>query len=966
MRSFIVALFFLSGLTGLLYEVIWVRQLTHLLGVSIYAVSAVLVAFMGGLGIGAELFGRVLNKGISPLRLYASMELMLGLYVLSTPVLMDVVEKLYVTLHSGMEGQSFYIISLRFLLAVTLLIIPTILMGGSLPALTKHFASTKSGVGSNSGLLYGINTIGAVVGCMVAGFWMIEHLGFSASLRVGAFINIGIGIAVWFVASEKSWRMPADALAGTLVEKETPAVELAGRRGLLMLFAIAGFCALALEVLWTRMLILLLNNTTYAFSLILSIFLLGIGSGSLFTSWMMRKGKTDYRLVFGYLQIGIGVLALFSLIWFAFNDFLIEIIAVFVSGDGLLSLILPGTDTMAPAFVFTFFVAFPATFFMGACFPLVVASYSTGSERSGGDIGRIYSINIVGCVLGSIIAGYILIPFAGLQKSIIAVAWLSLIAGSYICIKQLSRQKGFMLVSALVLPLLITGGLLIKGDIVYLLSKAKLDPGSTVEFYSEGPSATVLVSSQLSDLSAMRKPVRRLWINGDPIAGGFREALQLERLQAHIPLLLHPNPKTALVICSGTGTTAGAVASHKLQAVTVVDISPEVYKAGEHFSKVNFSVFKNRLVNNIVEDGRNFLLTSSKKYDFITSEPPPPSNAGIVNLYTVEYYELAKKRLNPNGIVTQWIPLHHLSQRDFKMLVASFVKVFPHVSMWYTKWDAILIGSNNEPLMDYAQVKKNMENPEVSKSLAEIGIVNPYQLLSNYMMGAEQLRKFVEGVEPLRDDKPLVEFTAPRILRQGVTIKGVNLNGLLNLRTKPRVHFASADGKEQFEKYFESEGEFLRGQVEMNDRRYSSAAVKYRSALAINPKNNDARYAMLRLNIMTLFSSMKQANAETALKMLDETALIDNEGSFTPQIHYLKGMFLYLQNNLGDAEKEFEEAISLDDNYFLAIVNLAGLYAFRLNEDEKAKDLYKQALKLEITSDERKSVLDAMSRIINK
>ena len=955
--------FFLSGGVGLAYEVVWARQLSLLFGVSIYAVSAVLVAFLGGLGIGAEFFGRKLDKGYRPILLYAFIEIGLGVYILLFPLWLTIFEKIYIFLHPGTEGISFYVLSLRFVLAVFILIIPAALMGGTLPALVRYFADHEEAAGHFTGRLYAINTLGAMVGCIATGFWMVEHLGLTNTLRVGALINLSIGAFALVMASRTA---PAVSdLREQADFKTSQNVKRAHKRDitLLVLFALSGFCALALEVLWTRALILLLNNSTYAFSLILAVFLLGIGAGSLVTSRYAGRSFMHGERYFAFFQIGIGFFALLSLVGLAMNRSLIGWINILIDNGSWLGGILPDNERMSAAIVFSLLIVFPCTFLMGGGMPLIVEAIASERKKIGGDVGRIYAVNTFGCVLGSLAAGYVLVPLMGIQKSIVAVSWLAIIGGGYLIFSRLPADKikvnGFAFLVLLPLSLY----LFYKADISYLLSVQKLDAGSRVEYYQEGPTATVLVSAQESDMAINREPIKRLWINGDPIAGSFREALQLERLQAHIPLLLHKNPKNALIICFGTGSTVGAAAAHGLENTTGVDISPEVFNAGSMFSKGNLNAMDNKKVTLVEEDGRNFLLTTKRKFDFISSEPPPPSNAGIVSLYTSEYYRLNSKRLAKGGIVSQWIPLHHLSENDFKMLVASFIDVFPFTSMWYTKWDAIMIGSNEEIVIDFEKVREGMKNPAVAASLEGIGVTNAYQLLANYMMGRAQMQEFVKGVDPLHDDRPVVEFSAPRVAAKGVSIKGDNLAALLKYRSPPKVRFPSSKEEVNFQRYFDSQSIFLKGQVEYSANRRRSAAQYYDSSLRANNENNDARYAYLKLNITAINAAVSNERVALGMEMLKDTYNLDKYGWLTPQIRYLMGMLCAREGRFVDAEAAFKEAIRLDNDYFLALVNLAGLYGFQLNRPVEAKELLLRALRLKTDEKERKAIMDVLETL---
>ncbi len=958
----ILALFFVSGAVGLAYEIVWVRQLSLFLGVSIYAVSAVLVAFMGGLGVGAELFGRLLDRGFSPVRLYSVLEISLAVYVLLFPVILDILKAVSVLAHGGQEGISLYIIFLRFALAVLALLIPTVLMGGTLPALVKYFSTiTDKSHGSLAGSLYAVNTIGAMTGCIAAGFAMIEIFGLTGSLRIGASLNLFCGAAAWLIAGETVWKTdrPDDKTRQQKRKKQSPRQESLP----LVFYAITGFCALALELLWTRTLSLLLNNTTYAFTLVLAVFLFGIAAGSAIVSRIRINSQEKNLYLFASAMIGIGVMALLSLVGMALNQSMVGIFSAVLGASGWVSDSFPGGAPMVSAILFSLIIVTPCTLIMGACFPLAIGTGAPGKERVAGRVGRYYAVNTIGSVAGSLAAGYFLIPMIGVQKSIVAISAVAMLGGLTLMFIKAPKRWFWTAVTTFILAVGPTAFIIYSPDIAYRLSSQKLDAGSEVEFYEEGPAATVLVSAQYTDLSVGRKPIKRIWINGDPIAGAFREALQLEKLQAHIPLLLHPDPENALVICFGTGSTVGAALTHGLKEVTALDISREVFHAAPFFKDGNLDVANSARVKMVEEDGRNFLLTTRRKFDFITAEPPPPSNAGIVSLYTKEFYELCKIRLAENGMVSQWIPIHHMSLDDIKSLVAAFVDVFPNSAMWYTKWDIIMIGSNKKIVIDSNSIAEKMNSPQVKASLAEIGVYNVDNLLSKYMMGPEGLRRFIGGAAPVTDDLPTVEFTAPRVQSRGVIIKGENLSAILKNREFPEVVFGSGEEMKKFKKYFVSQNYFYLGQVDRNNNNMARAAGHYDAALRVEQDNNDARYAYLSLNLVTLYAALDHKRSGLGLSMLKETEKLDKERLFSPQLKYLKGMFLVQAGKEVEGARKLEEAIRLDSDYFMAIVNLAGLYNTKLNRPKKARELYAQAIKTKSSKTEKRLVRKAMEKL---
>ena len=586
----------------------------------------------------------------------------------------------------------------------------------------------------------------------------------------------------------------------------------------------------------------------------------------------------------------------------------------------------------------------------------------------GKGIGKVYLINTIGAIIGSFSAGFILLPLIGIQKSIIWTGAIPLLFGIIlIYMSKRSIARYFISILSITISVIIIIFIFRMGDIPKLISVGKIDKGNEILYYKEGIAGTVLVSSQETDLTPFRKPVKRLWINGDPIAGEFRGALQLERLQAHLPLLFHPDPKDALIICFGTGSTAGAVGDHNVSEIYAVDISREVFNGGRYFSDGNRDILNNSRFKMIIEDGRNFLLTTDKKFDLITSEPPPPSNAGIVNLYSREYYMLCKSRLKEGGMVSHWIPLHHLSEDDFKMLVSTFVSVFPHSTMWFTKWDAIMIGSDKKLSIDFENLRERLNNKKIQESLKEIGIFNPFQLLSTFMMDEEDLHKFIDGVPIVTDNNPYVEFTAPRIHHVGTSIKGRNLLNMLKYRksVKGLVRDLDSSKGEEIEKYFNSYTYFLKGQVGVNDNSLEDAVYSFRKAAEINSENSDARYELINLNINSIYRILSTGEINKGFELINECIGLDRDNEFTPQLYNLRGLLFLSKKDIKRAVNEFEYAITLDGKYFSPYLNLGSIYTYYEPDLLKALEYYNKGLGLKITEQERDLINSEIEKIKN-
>ena len=976
-RPLILLIFFLSGASGLIYEIVWTRLLSLVFGVSSFAISTVLTVFMAGLGIGGYTFGKLIDKRGNPLKVYALLEILIGLYAILLPNIFSLTEWLYVKLHV-LTGGSFLLLSAeRFLISSLILIFPTTMMGGTLPVISRFLIKSENKIGVDTGVIYSLNTFGAVAGCIITGFYLIEVIGVTQSLYSAALLNLIAGGGAYIISQKSEVRSQKSELKTQDSKLPTPNSQLSTL--ILLAFGFSGMAALSYEVLWTRVLILILDNTIYAFSIILFTFLLGIAGGSLiFGFWISDFRFRNLRpkffksenlvTIFAVFQILIGLMGFLSLLLFANHNFIASQLNNFISWASQFVGIGHWQGRMFATFLMAFFIMIIPTLLMGASFPAVAQTLKFEMKDIGKGIGKVYLINTIGAIIGSFSAGFILLPLIGIQKSIIWTGAIPLLFGIIlIYISKRSIARYFISILSITISVIIIIFILRTGDIPKLISIGKIDKGNEILYYKEGIAGTVLVSSQETDLTPFRKPVKRLWINGDPIAGEFRGALQLERLQAHLPLLFHPDPKDALIICFGTGSTAGAVGDHNVSEIYAVDISREVFNGGRYFSDGNRDILNNSRFKMIIEDGRNFLLTTDKKFDLITSEPPPPSNAGIVNLYSREYYMLCKSRLKEGGMVSHWIPLHHLSEDDFKMLVSTFVSVFPHSTMWFTKWDAIMIGSDKKLAIDFENFRERLNNKKIQESLKEIGIFNPFQLLSTFMMDEEDLHKFIDGVPIVTDNNPYVEFTAPRIHHVGTSIKGRNLLNMLKYRksVKGLVRDLDSSKGEEIEKYFNSYTYFLKGQVGVNDNSLEDAVYSFRKAAEINSENTDARYELINLNINSIYRILSTGEIDKGFELINECIGLDRDNEFTPQLYNLRGLLFLSKKDIKRAVNEFEYAITLDGKYFSPYLNLGSIYTYYEIDLMKAMDYYSRGLGLKITEQERNLINSEIEKIKN-
>ena len=754
-------IFILSGASGLIYEVIWMRQLTLIFGSTVFATSTVLTAFMAGLALGSFYFGRKIDESTqSPLRLYALLEAGIGGFCLVWPLILGALSALYVLIHRNVTSEFYTLSLMRFVLTFGVLLIPSTLMGGTLPVLTRFFVKRLERLGTNVGILYALNTFGAVIGCVAAGFFLIEFLGVRNTLLVGVAINFAVALVAFALARSEQQENATEeqevrihdgqASDKNKVMDDTPSTNL-----VLWAIGISGFCALAYEVLWTRILVFFLGSTTYAFATMLAAFLFGIALGSLlFSRWVDRVTRT--LGILGIIQLSIG---LFALVLMPAFEELYGMSRAFQSTFG---------GGRFWAFFSCFLVMSVPTFLMGATFPLVTKIYTGSAHQLGRSIGNVYAINTVGSILGAFCAGFILIPLLGIRPSIVLMVALNTGIGCVLILKRSTNgaEKGNVaLGSSLLQGLGIGMPILNVGLAVILLFTLNQPlflksaifktqrPGDTLVDYNEDVDATV---TTLKD----NEGVYRLYVDTNQAADASRWDSPSHRVIAHLPLLLHRRPKRALVVGFGMGLTSYSITQHRVH-VDAVELSSGVIAAAQkHFTHVNQNVFDNPLFRYTLNDGRNHILMTKTKYDMIsTGIIHPLVSAGSSNIYTEDFYRLCRRILTEDGIMCQWVPLHRLPEAHYKMIVRTFIAVFPHTTLWYkyTPDFVILIGTPKPLAIDYKHFMERAQITSIRQGLAADEL-DGMSLLDSFMMGPAAVRDYVGVGDIHTDNRPRLEF----------------------------------------------------------------------------------------------------------------------------------------------------------------------------------------------------------------
>lgn len=740
-RLVVLLIFFVSGAAGLAYEVVWTRQLGLVFGVTTYAVSTVLAVFMGGLALGSALFGRWVDRRPNPLRVYALLEIGIGLYALLVPFLFDALRPVWVWLRQAELSPTTLALS-RAVLAACVLLPPTTLMGGTFPVLMRWWVRSRSDVGRGTGVLYLVNTAGALVGCFSAGFFLIEHLGLRNTTRAAAFVNVMAALAAGLLAR------PVPPLPESETREETTSGGVPASAVTLALLAagISGFTSLAYEVVWNRALLRYLYSSTYAFTTMLTTFLGGIAAGSaLYTLWLRRLSHPV--LVLAVLQALVGVGFFVSLGVFPYVDNLLDALLgreMHRFLHQLLRMVLGAG-----------MILLPPTMLLGASLPLATDLSVRSLTTIGGSVGRVYAVNTFGSILGSLGAGFLLIPTIGMHATLTLLIAINLALGLVLAAAGAPSQRS-RLISASAIA------------VVAVLVLWRMPPDSFAKtlakksvYYREGVTDTVAVSEAYG---------QRSMLYDDRRGTAGTASYQANYFLGHLPVLLHPGkPEKVLHICFGVGNSLSAVASHDdVLEIDSVELSPHTVEASRYFWS-NSDVLSDPRVHTIIDDGRNFLMASNETYDVITLEPPEPFTAGVINLFTRDFYQDASDHLASDGVMMAWIPTGRAPLWQERMLFRSFADVFPYTTAWMLidSPTVLLIGTKQPLTIDYQRLRERMNAGRVKRDMELIGVRSVDHLLSFFVFDDATFRKFVDGVQPVTDDRTVLDFTMPRYVGSG-------------------------------------------------------------------------------------------------------------------------------------------------------------------------------------------------------
>jgi spermidine synthase len=735
----LAALVFLSGISALVYQVLWLRLLSLTFGVTIHAASTVLAAFMAGLAAGAFAAGRLADRSSYPLRLFGLVELLIGFCALLTPAALAAVHGVYVALFARFPESAVVAAFVRFVLPFAVLMVPTALMGATLPLVMKSSLTRIEGLGTRAGLLYATNTAGAIVGALAAGLYLIPQVGLRRSFLLAAAVNGLVGVSALILSRMRERaRAPddasaLDAAAPVSGSEASPAI----RMGVLAVFAVSGFASLALEIVWFRALAILLGPSSFAFTLMLAAVLLGIALGSaLVTPFMQRR--FHWLQVLAALQIAAGLVAIRSFHSLRRPARPPEWLEPMLESSSL--------AYMVPAAAASVAAILPTAIFFGLAFPVGLRLWAGDGRRTAERIGLFYSVNVCGGILGSIVAGFVLLPRLGSRGSLIALAALFLLSGLALQAAVARRrpiETGLAVLAALVF-------LAWAREVPSPTALPRYLAGRPVLFHEEGVQTTVTV------FGGPGTGNRVMYIDSYHQANDQPNMVFVHARIGLLPALLHPQPRRALVVGLGGGASAGALSQYPGIHVDVVELSPGVVRGAEQFAHVNFDVLRRPNVTTWVGDGRNQLLRTRGRYDVITADAIIPTNAGANNLYSAEYFKLVSEALAPGGIALHWNgadgPAH------YGLILRAFVKAFPQTTLWAD--GKLMIGWKDPPSLSRERIETMLGDPVMRDVLKLMHVERFDHLARMFRANPDQARALAGEGPYLTDDRPMIEYFA--------------------------------------------------------------------------------------------------------------------------------------------------------------------------------------------------------------
>jgi len=753
----LLLLFAGSGCSALIYEIVWYQLLQLAIGSTAVSLGVLLATFMGGLCIGSVGLPRLRSVRQHPLRVYAAIELGIAFFGLLVLFGVPLIDRVYIAgAEHGLPGML-----LRGFVCAVCLLPPTILMGASLPAIARWIESTPKGA-EWWGLLYGGNTAGAVFGCLFAGFYLLRIFDTHVATYAAVAINLVVALASFILAKwTPAHTAPADSNEMAGVTSEAPRQYANGdtaRWPVYVTIALSGACALGGEVVWTRLMGMMLGATVYVFSIILAVFLAGLAFGSFGGSWLGRAVRP--RLALGWCQ----VLLAGAIAWSAY-----------MIADSLPYWPINPLLTISPWHIFQLdlvrclWAIFPPTILWGASFPLALASLAAPGEDPGRVVGGVYAANTLGAIAGALLTSLALIPWIGTQDSQRGILILSAFSALFVLVPFIVNHKSLIAAACLAASLVLAGLLAwsvdpIPGELIAYGRRMAINMGKSRVLYTrEGRNSSVAIT-QWTDGAI------EIDVNGHVEATTETFDMKLQRMVGHLPALLHPNPKSILGIGFGAGVSAGTFTTYPgIEHITVCEIEPVIPPAAtRYFAQQDYDVMDNPRTRIIYDDARHYVLTTTEKFDIIASDPLDVFVKGTAALYSKEYFESVKQHLNPGGMFSLYVPLYESDVPTVQSELATFFQVFPYGTVWANTingqgYDMVFLGQAEPLKINLDEIEARWARPDyapVAQSLREIGIGSPMELFATYAGQQPDYAPWLQGADINHDSDLRLQYLA--------------------------------------------------------------------------------------------------------------------------------------------------------------------------------------------------------------
>lgn len=772
-----------SGCSALIYEIVWYQLLQLAIGSTAVSMATLLATFMGGLCVGSLLLPRVkAAQGQHPLKVYAAIEAGIAVCGVVALFLIPLISKVYwVGVGNGFGGML-----LRGLIAAICLLLPTALMGASLPAMVRWIEATPRGA-SWWGLLYGANTTGAVLGCLAAGFYLLRIHNMATGTYVAAAINLAVAAVSYVMAA----RTPALVKAEDAAEAPAAVSEPSSSRWpIYAVTAISGACALGGEVVWTRLMGYMLGATVYVFSIILAVFLFGLAIGSTVGSWMARGGRP--RVTLGWVQIAL-TFAIFWTTWMIANSLPYWPINPLLTQSTW--------HIFQLDMVRTLWGILPPTILWGMSFPLALAAVAERGQDSGRLVGTVYAANTLGAIVGALAVSLWLIPSIGTQNVQRLLLLLSAAAGLIVLAPQIQRTKSQLATIALTAALVVAG---------FMAKNVDKVPGSLIAYGRRmavnAQNATILEviegRNSSAAISRWSDGAYEIDVNGHVEATTEPYDMKLQRMVGHLPAMLHPNPKRILGIGFGAGVSAGTFTRYPtVESITICEIEPIIPPLStKYFAKQDYEVLHNPKTRMMYDDARHYMMTTKDKFDIIASDPLDVFAKGTAAIYSKEYFEAVKRHLNPGGMFTLYVPLYESDERTVRSELQTFFEVFPDATIWANTvdgrgYDMVFMGGlGDRPApINLDEVQARFDRPDylpVVESLHDVGVPSPMDLFATYAGQLSDLGKWTAGAEINTDRDLRLQYLAGWGINS--TLEDFIYRKMLTFRVRPAGLFVGS------------------------------------------------------------------------------------------------------------------------------------------------------------------------------